>query len=568
MFTVDEVIERNIPSLQKHPFLAQITKFALRRLLHEREFIEFAEQYPHLTGLDFVEQVLDYFDFSYTITDRELERIPSHGRCIIVANHPIGSLDGLALIKLVSEVRKDFKVVANELLMAVQPLEKLLLPVNNMGGRTARENIKGIQNYLANDGLIIIFPAGEVSRLKPSGIRDTNWNEGFLKLALATQTPILPMYIQGKNSTSFYFLSMLYKPLSTLFLVKEMFKQQDKSMPVRIGELIPYQSFQGMQLNKKEKIRLFQRHLYRIGKQKKGCFKTESAIARPEPKAELKHAIKQCRLIGQTSDQKDIYLYQFLDSSPIMREIGRLREVAFRAVGEGSGGRRDIDRYDAYYEHLILWDDKAAEIVGAYRLGDTQKIIDLYGQKGLYTDSLFNYDQSMQAYFHQGLELGRSFVQPKYWGMRSLDYLWYGIGAYLKQNSNIRYLFGPVSMSNSMPKAAKDLMVYFYKLYFQSDFNLACSKRPYQISEIVLNELKTAFSGQDYKQDFMKLKSMLANMGCNVPTLYKQYSELTEVGGVQFLDFGVDPDFADCIDGLVLVDTHKLKPNKKARYLG
>lgn len=567
MFTVDEVIERNLPSLQNHPFLTQVTKFALRRLLHEREFIEFAEQYPHLTGLDFVEQVLDYFDFSYTITDRELERIPSHGRCIIVANHPIGSLDGLALIKLVSEVRKDFKVVANELLMTVEPLEKLLLPVNNMGGRTVRENIKGIQNYLTNDGLVIIFPAGEVSRLKPSGIKDTNWNGGFLKLALATQTPILPMYIQGKNSTSFYFLSMLYKPLSTLFLVKEMFKQQDKSMPVRIGELIPYQSFKGMQLNKKEKIRLFQRHLYRIGKQKKGCFKTESAIARPEPKNELKHAIKQCSLIGQTADKKDIYLYQFLDSSPIMREIGRLREVAFRAVGEGSGSRRDIDKYDAYYEHLILWDDKASEIVGAYRLGNTQKIVERYSQKGLYTDSLFNYGQQMQPYFHQGLELGRSFVQPKYWGMRSLDYLWYGIGAYLKQNPNIRYLFGPVSMSNSMPKAAKDLMVYFYKLYFQSTFDLASSKRPYQISEIVLNELKTAFSGHDYKQDFMKLKSMLANMGCNVPTLYKQYSELAEVGGVQFLDFGVDPDFADCIDGLVLVDIHKLKPNKKARYL-
>lgn len=250
-----------------------------------------------------------------------------------------------------------------------------------------------------------------------------------------------------------------------------------------------------------------------------------------------------------------------------MREIGRLREVAFRAVGEGSGCRRDIDRYDAYYEHLILWDDEASEIVGAYRLGNTQTIVDLYGQKGLYTDSLFNYGQQMQPYFHQGLELGRSFVQPKYWGMRSLDYLWYGIGAYLKQNTNIRYLFGPVSMSNSMPKAAKDLMVYFYKLYFQSTFDLASSKRPYQISEIVLNELKTAFSGNDYKQDFIKLKSMLANMGCNVPTLYKQYSELTEVGGVQFLDFGVDPDFADCIDGLVLVDTHKLKPNKKARYL-
>ncbi|WP_143871302.1 lysophospholipid acyltransferase family protein [Catenovulum sediminis] len=568
MFTVEQVIEKNLPQLQKHPLLSSVTRMALRRLLHEREFIEFGELYPHLTGLDFVEQVLDYFDFSYTIAARDLERIPSHGKCVIIANHPIGSLDGLALIKLMSEVRKDFKVVANELLMTIDPLQNLLLPVNNMGGKTARENIRGIQSYLNNNGAVIIFPAGEVSRLKPVGIRDSKWNGGFLKLALATQAPIVPIHVQGKNSLSFYFLSMLYKPLSTLFLVKEMFRQQDKNMPVKVGEIIPYDSFKGSQLTNKEKIRLFQRHLYRIGQKKKGCFVTESAIARAENKDELRQAIYNCELLGQTSDNKDIYLYRFTDSSPIMREIGRLREVAFRAVGEGSGKRRDIDKYDAYYEHLILWDNQNAEIVGAYRLGRTHEIASEKGQKGLYTDSLFNYGEAMQKYFSQGLELGRSFVQPKYWGMRSLDYLWYGIGAFLKKHPEIKYLFGPVSMSNSMPKSAKDLMVYFYKLYFQRNSDIASSKQPYQIPNDVLSVLKTEFSGNDYKQDFIKLKSMLANMGTSVPTLYKQYSELCEEGGVEFLDFGVDPDFADCIDGLVLVDITKLKANKKARYLG
>lgn len=568
MFTVDDVIEKNLPQLQKHPVLSSVTRAALRRLLHEREFIEFGEQYPHLKGLDFVEQVLDYFDFSYSVSARDLERIPNQGRCVIIANHPIGSLDGLALIKLISEVRKDFKVVANELLMAIEPLRELLLPVNNMGGRTPRENIRGIQDYLNSNGAVVIFPAGEVSRLKPVGIRDTKWNGGFLKLAQATNSPIVPIHVSGKNSASFYLLSMMYKPLSTLFLVKEMFRQQDKNMPVKVGELIPYDSFKGLQLTNKEKIRLFQRHLYRIGKQKKGCFATESAIARAENRDELRLALKQCEHIGQTGDQKDIYLYQFSESSPIMREIGRLREIAFRAVGEGSGKRRDIDKYDAYYEHLILWDDNDSEIVGAYRLGKTQSIVNEYGQKGLYTDSLFNYGAQMEEYLNRGLELGRSFVQPRYWGRRSLDYLWYGIGAYLKQYPEIRYLFGPVSMSNSMPKAAKDLMVYFYKLHFQTHQDIAQHKQPYQIPNDILSTLKTEFSGESYKDDFVKLKSMLANMGTNIPTLYKQYSELCDDGGVEFLDFGVDPDFADCIDGLVLVDITKLKEGKKKRYLG
>ncbi|KMT65765.1 lysophospholipid acyltransferase family protein [Catenovulum maritimum] len=567
MFTVDEVVAKNIPQLQKHPVLSSCTKVALRRLLHEKEFIEFEEKYPHLSGLDFVEQVLDYFNFSYTISDRELERIPSSGRCVIIANHPIGSLDGMALIKLVSEIRKDFKVVANELLMTVKQMQSLLLPVNNMNGQTARENIKRIQNHLRNEGIIIIFPAGEVSRLKPSGIKDGEWNSGFLKLAQATESPILPIHIKGKNSWSFYFLSMLSKPLSTLFLVTEMFKQQEKSLPIKIGEMIPYENFKGNQLKPKEKVRLFQRHLYRIGKNKKGCFTTESAIAHPEHKQDLQNAIMACEKIGQTSDKKDIYLYKFDGSSPIMREIGRLREISFRAVGEGSGSRRDIDKYDAYYEHLILWDAVDLEIVGAYRLGNTDKIVSEQTQKGLYTHSLFNYEQAMQPYFSQGLELGRSFVQPKYWGRRSLDYLWYGIGAYLGKNPSIRYLFGPVSMSNTMPKAAKDLMVYFYKLYFSSSNDIASSKQPYHLSNDIISELSQAFIGNDYKEDFVTLKSMLANMGVSIPTLYKQYSELCEPGGVEFLDFGVDPDFADCIDGLVLVDITKLKSAKKARYL-
>lgn len=569
MFSVDQVIKQNYPQLEQRPVWSSITKFILRGLLHEKDFIEFAEKYPHLTGLDFVEQVLDYFDFTYTIRDKELERIPAEGRCVIIANHPIGSLDGLALIKLVSEVRKDFKVVANQLLMAIEPLHDILLPVNNMGGGTPKENIQRIQKYLADEGVVIIFPAGEVSRLSPSGVKDGDWHSGFLRIANAAKSPVLPIFVDGKNSPMFYGLSMVYKPLSTLFLVKEMFKQHAKTLPMRIGELIPHESFNNLPISNKEKVRMFKRHLYRIGKKKKPLFATQSSIAHPEPRQELKQAIEACDRIGQTQDGKLIYLYSYEGSSPIMREIGRLREVAFRAVGEGSGLRRDVDKYDSYYEHLILWDEDDLEIVGAYRLGDTSRIIDEQGQKGLYTDTLFDYGEGMQPYFSQGLELGRSFVQPRYWGKRSLDYLWYGIGAYLVKNDHIRYMFGPVSISDALPKTAKDMLVYFYRLHFSSDSSsIAKSKIPYDLPKDFAETMKTQITGEDYKTDFTALKDLLANMGCNVPTLYKQYSEVCEPGGVQFLDFNVDPDFNDCVDGLVLVDINKLKEKKRKRYMG
>ncbi|GGA71094.1 acyltransferase [Neiella marina] len=568
MFTVDQVIRDNYPALEQKPWLAKPLKGLLRRLLHERDINDFAEKYPHLNGLDFVEKVLDYFSFSYSISDRDKARIPATGRVVIIANHPIGSLDGLALLKLVAEIRGDVKAVVNELLMNVKPLTPMLLPVNNMTGNTAKECLKNIENHLQGDGALIIFPAGEVSRLQPTGVKDTRWRSGFLKMATQTQAPIVPMFVSGRNSALFYSASMIYKPLSTVLLVKEMFRQRDKNLTVKVGEPIPYESYSSLNMPNRERVKLFKRHLYRIAKGRKGLFKTFSAIAHPESRAELKQAIEQCERLGETGDGKQIYLYRFTESSPIMREIGRLREVSFRAVGEGTGERRDMDSYDAHYLHLVLWDREDLEIVGAYRLADTQRVIDEKGLPGLYTSSLFDFDKQMDKYLPQGVELGRSFVQPRYWGKRSLDYLWYGIGAFLVKYPGYRYLFGPVSISNSFPKPARDLLVFFYKLYFSSKEPIAHSRQPYGIADDTMQTLKATFSGTDYKEDFTQLKHLLANMGVSVPTLYKQYTEVAEQDGVQFLDFGIDPDFADCVDGLVLVDIEKLKAKKRARYMG
>ena len=567
MISVEQMIQQHMPGLQQKPWLQTPVRGALRHLLHEQEFVEFARRYPHLQGIEFVEQVLDYFQFAYQVRDNEVERIPSTGKVVIIANHPIGSLDGLALIKLVSDIRPDVKVIANQLLMAIDPLHSLLLPVNNMSGGTERSRIDRISDHLQQEGALILFPAGEVSRLKPNGIRDNKWHGGFLRFAMSAKAPILPIYIDGRNSALFYGASMLYKPLATMLLVQEMFKQKRKNIGMRIGELIPYDSFAQLPLETAAKVKLFKKHLYRLAKDKEPLFKTQKAIAHPEDRILLKKAVEACPLLGETSDGKQIYLYQYQQSSPVLREIGRLRELAFRAVGEGTGQRRDIDLYDSYYEQLILWDKDDLEIVGAYRFANTAKVMTEKGLPGLYTASLFRFSERMTPYLDQGLELGRSFVQPRYWGKRSLEYLWYGIGAYLKQNPDIRYLFGGVSLSNSYPKAARDLMVYFYSLYFRCTEQSAAPNLPYELPAETLTQLQQHFTGDNYTQDFVQLKHLLANMGVSIPTLYKQYSELTEPGGVKFLAFGVDPDFADCVDGLVLVDMQQLKATKKARYM-
>jgi len=361
---------------------------------------------------------------------------------------------------------------------------------------------------------------------------------------------------------------MIYKPLATLLLVKEMFKQAKRNMPIRIGELIPNEAVRSMDFPLKTKIKLLKNHLYRIGKDKDPLFITQNAIAHPESRRELQAALQQCELLGETQDNKLIYLYQHHDSNPIMREIGRLREIAFRAVGEGSGKRRDIDKYDSYYQHLVLWDKEQFEIVGAYRFASGDKVLEKYGENALYSQSLFQYADSFMPFVKQGLELGRSFVQPKYWGKRSLDYLWFGIGAYLAKHPEYRYLFGPVSISNQLPGSAREMLVHFYSREFAPAQQMAVSMSPFGLSKSQKAKLDDLYFSEDYQSNFKQLKQVLASMGAAVPTLYKQYGELCKADGVKFLAFGIDADFGDCIDGLVLVDTHKLKGKKYQRYIG
>lgn len=568
IFTVDNVVEHNLPTINGKPWLAKPAKAMLRYLLNEKECNDIANQFAYLEGIDFVEQVLASFDFSFTVPANEIENIPCEGRVIIFANHPIGSLDALALIKLISEIRPDIKVVANELLMALEPLHSILLPVRNMTGGTPKQHLENIHQHLRNEGAVLIFPSGEVSRLRPNGVRDTQWHSGFLKMAISCNAPLLPIYLDAKNSATFYGASMIYKPLATLLLVKEMFKQAKRNMPIRIGELIPNEAVRSMDFPLKTKIKLLKNHLYRIGKDKEPLFITQSAIAHPESRRELQSALQHCELLGETQDKKQIYLYQHHDSNPIMREIGRLREIAFRAVGEGTGKRRDIDKYDSYYQHLVLWDKELFEIVGAYRFASGDKVLAQYGDNALYSQSLFQYADCFMPYVKQGLELGRSFVQPKYWGKRSLDYLWFGIGAFLAKHPEYRYLFGPVSISNQLPGSAREMLVHFYSREFAPTQAMAVSMSPFGLSQQQKAQLDNLYHHDDYQNNFKQLKQMLASMGAAVPTLYKQYGELCRADGVKFLAFGIDADFGDCIDGLVLVDTLKLKGKKYQRYIG
>ena len=569
MLDIERAVIEKYPALANQPTLIRQPALGLlKRLAHEIEVNRFLDTHRELGAFEFVDRVLEHFTFSYLVSARERENIPSEGRVVIVANHPLGTLDGLALLKLVGEVRRDVKILANDLLWQFVALRPLLLPVDNLTRSGYRQSLALIVDSLMAEQAVIVFPAGEVSRVGPTGIKDGPWRSGFLHFARKTNAPILPVHLGGKNSALFYSLSMIYRPLGGLLLVDEMFKKHAVDLPVRIGESIPLERFDLPELPNRAKLKLLRKHVYRLAKNKKPLFVTTRPIAHPEDRAILRYELREAECLGQTRNGMRIVLIDYRVDSAVMRELGRLRELTFRRVGEGTGKRLDLDDYDRHYRHLLVWDEDRLEVAGAYRIGEVGKVLDNKGVEGLYSNSLFAYDGDWLAGMSDGIELGRSFVQPRYWGRRSLDLLWMGIGAYLRARPDVRWMFGPVSISNAMPRAAIEMLVIFYRHYYGVAQHGVRARAPFHLSPERLSESQQLLRGDDLRHDFKVLKDQLALHGVTVPALYKHYTELCEPGGVRFLDFGIDANFGYCVDGLVQVDVDRINSRKRSRYIG
>jgi putative hemolysin len=560
------VLMAQVPALSRYPKpLQNAVVFGVQKLVNEDRINRFLQKNAFAHDVDFIDQIFDELNIDYSVRPSDIENIPAEGRVVIVANHPLGGLDGLALVRLVARVRRDVRVVVNELLLNVAPLRNIFLPVDTMGGDTKKTDITRIRDALNNDEAVIIFPAGEVSRAGPKGIRDRKWLSGFIQLAKTTRSPILPVHIKARNSGLFYFVSRINQPLSMLMLPREMLGFRGQ-MKFTIGQPIAYDALQTLPFPRKKQAQLVSRHLYRIGAGKTPLFATQTSIIHPQNRKALRGELKGAEILGQTSDNKLILLFDYSDNSAVMDEIGRLRESSFRAVGEGTGRRKDVDHYDRYYRHLILWDEDDLEIIGAYRLGEIWRWPDHDGGR-LYSSSLFDYSAAAAHIFASGLELGRSFVQPRYWGRRSLDYLWQGIGAYVARHPEVKYLFGPVSLSQSLPKQARDLLVHHYGTYYPDPDKLVTAKAPYTIGAESALICANHPDAKDLQESFTWLKSQLEFMGVSIPTLYKQYADITMPGGTRFCAFNIDENFGNCVDGLVIVAIDQLIPKKRDRYI-
>jgi len=563
----------------------RLVSWLLRLIICQDRINRFLAVHSQLHAFDFIEEIFDELGFRYQLNTSEIENIPAKGGVVIIANHPLGALDGLSLVHMVGQVRRDVKIVANQLLSSIPPIAPLLLPVNNMSGESRRTDLQNISRALEEGQAVIFFPAGEVSRLSPRGIRDKDWDTGFLRFAERLNMPVLPIYIRARNSSLFYTISRFSAVLSMLMLPREMIKTSGQ-LHFFTSPVIRPEEFLKLPVSRRQKVKLFRKHIYQLAKGRQPVFVTRASIIHPVDRQALKAELASAEELGKTSDNKRILLCSVQTGSALLDELGRLREEAFRAVGEGTGRRKDIDRFDPHYRHIIVWDEELLEIAGAYRLGEVWKWsaelsagrpkfdipkFDIQAQQELadklYSAELFEFDGEIDRVFEAGLELGRSFVQPRFWGKRSLDYLWQGIGAYVARHPEVRFLFGSVSLSASLPPRARNMLVWHYQSYYRDGPVHALPKTPFKLSPEAENEIESLMTGSDIEADFAAMREQLGHMQVRIPTLYRQYADLCDTGGVSFSAFNVDAAFSMCLDSFVMVDLAAIKPAKYERYV-
>jgi putative hemolysin len=380
------------------------------------------------------------------------------------------------------------------------------------------------------------------------------------------EAPVLPVHISGRNSSMFYGLALIKKEIGTFLLSREIFAGKNKEIKLTCGDPIPYNAF-GKSLTKDHYAKLLKKHLYDIGSGRRGIFKTEKTIIHPVDKQVIKRELMMSADIGKTKDGKSIYMVRYDSAKNVLREISRVREHTYRKVGEGTGKKADTDKYDRYYDHIVLWDDNDLEIVGSYRIGVTRDIIRKYGTQKLYNSGLYTLNSSFNPYIEQAVELGRSFVQPKYWGSSALDYLWQGIGAYLREVENTRYLFGAVSISDKYPDEAKAIIIEYYKKWYSGDDTMVSPVNEVTLPQSYIDSAKNILSGKDYEEDYRNMKTALRNFSLTVPVLLRKYSDVCHYGGVKYLSYTINTGFNNAVDCFVLVDTWQMKPEFKSRYM-
>ena len=554
----------------------------MMEIMKINEVNEVFKKAAHLQGEAFIDKILQIIGITIEFDESELNNFPKKGAFLAIANHPYGGIEGLILLKIMCIVRPDSKLMANFLLKKIPNLSDYFIGVNPFETVENSSSISGIKSTIIqlNSGIPIgIFPAGEVStyKTKMQKITDRSWHPVVGKLIKRANVPVVPIYFHGNNGLLFNLLSLIHPSLRTAKLPSELFNKQGHIIKLRIGKpvkpselpfydspikLLDYLRAKtyalGAGLDNEKKI-FNPRTIFKIRK------KSQEIVA-PISVEDLDREIANLtEFLVCTERNYEVYICSSTAIPTILKEIGRLREVTFREIGEGTNKRTDLDEYDINYNHLFIWDKESKMIVGAYRIGKGADIFYSMGKRGFYLNELFKIKKQFYPILMKSLELGRSWIRKEYQQKPlPLFLLWKGIVQFLSKNSEYRYLIGPVSISNWFTKLSKSLIVEFIRNN-NFDHELSQFVKPRKNFKVDFSKIDKDLltEGSKTLKDLDSLISDIEITNMKIPVLLKQYLALN----AKIISFNIDPKFSDSLDGFLVLDIETI-PNEILKKLG
>ncbi len=572
--------------LKKIGFLKNPVARALMSVTKINEVNKLYDKLKDKEGKDFFDSFVRERELKYIVFEEDLAKIPKTGPFILVSNHPLGAIDGILMTKILSEIRPDFKVMGNFLLEKIKPMEPYVISVNPFENRKEiRSSASGMREtlkHLENGGCVGIFPAGEVSNKNNEfgEILDKNWEKPALKLIKMAKVPVVPMYFHAKNSQLFYQMAKLHPNLQTVMLPAEMMHKRDKPIRIRIGKpvsvkiLEEQESIEEIGEFLQNKIYMLKSYYekrksipeilkipnlklnFSLGKEENRIYNIIDETPTEDILKEIEELRKSTDKLLFKNGNYEVFFTNYGEIPSIMREIGRQREITFRAVGEGSNLPYDLDEYDQYYHHLFLWDDAAKKLAGAYRMGLGKEILKKQGIEGFYTASLFEFDQELHPFFRKVIEMGRAYISPEYQQKPlPLFLLWRGIVHVCLRNPDHKFLMGGVSISDKFSEFSKSLMIEFMRSHYY-DSAVAQYIHPKNEFKVKLRERDKNLFFDEMESDLNKLDKVIDDLEpeLRLPVLIKKYIKQN----AKVIAFNVDPNFNDAIDGLMYIRISEL----------
>lgn len=554
----------------KYGVFGTFSGWLLMKVLKISTLNKIYDRNKHLKELPFLNAILDEFQIKFEIPEEDFKRLPKDGAYITISNHPLGGIDGILLLKLMLEREPNFKIIANFLLHRIDPMKPYIMPVNPFENhKDAKSSVVGIKETLRHlrDGKPLgMFPAGEVSTYKDGKlVVDKAWEEGAIKVIRKAQVPVVPIYFHAKNSRLFYFLSKINDTLRTAKLPSELLTQKDRIIKVRVGKPISV-----AEQNEHESIEDYTEFLrkktYMLAnpfEKDNNFLNTANLIPTKSPKkivtpastekmiAEVE-ALRAADLRLLQSKNYEVFFAEAKQIPNILHEIGRLREITFREVGEGTNESIDIDKYDQYYRHLFLWDDETKQIAGAYRMGLGSHIFPKYGIEGFYLNGLFRFEPELHDMMSKSIDMGRAFIIKEYQQKpMPLFLLWRGIIHTTLHYPEHKYLLGGVSISNQFSDFSKSLMIEFMKSHYYDPY-IAQYIHPKKEFKVKLKDADKDFIFDEAEADLNKFDKLIDELEPGIlrlPVLIKKYIKQN----AKLVAFNVDPLFNNAIDGLMYI---------------